>query len=113
MFRSVHEFTDDEYNKFFERMDEIAELLRMCDCIPASTLKEYLEIATIKEEATRKFNCKEGLEIYLKDLELMREEATSLRELADGEGLFFAVAILEEHIADYNKQIWFIKSTIA
>ncbi len=112
-FVNVHEFTDAEYNKSFERMDEIAELFKMYGHTPASTTKEYLELATIKEEPTRKFNCTEALEIVLKDLESMRNEASELRNLSDEENWFSAVGILEEHIADYNKQIWFIKATLA
>lgn len=113
MFVPVHEYTDGEYNKFFERMDEVAELFKMFGHTPKSTLKEYLEIATIVEEPTRKFACNEAMEIYLKDLEMMRQDATELRNAADGEGWFSAVALLESHIEDYNKQIWFIKAMLA
>lgn len=113
LFVQVHEYTDGEYAKFFERMDEVAELFKMFGHTPKSTLKEYLEIATIVEEPTRKFECEESFKIYLKDLEAMREEATALRNAADEEGWFSAVALLEGHIDDYNKQIWFLKASLA
>ncbi len=113
MFVSVHEYTDSEYNKFFERMDEVAELLKMYEIMPLSTLKEYLEVATIEEEPTRKFNCTEGLKIYLNDLKNLKKEALELRKISDEKEHFEAVAMLEEHISDYNKQIWFISATIS
>ncbi len=112
-FASVHEYTDAEYEKFFDRMDEVAELFKMFGHTPKSTLKEYLEIATIVEEPTRKFGCEEGLKIYKTDLEAMRQEAIDLRKACDEEGWFSAVAILEAHIEDYNKQIWFMNATLA
>lgn len=111
-FMEVHTFTEKEYDKSFERMDEVAEHCKMFGYIPASTLKEHLELATIKEEESRKFSYKEALEIVLKDMELMREEATNLRKLSDDAGWFSAVSVFEDHIKDYNKQIWFIKAML-
>ncbi len=113
MFMPVHKYIEEEYDKSFERMDEIAEIFKMYGDMPKSTLKEFLEVATIVEEPTRKFEALEGLRIYLKDLETLREEVTELRNEADKAGWFSSVAKLEEHIEDYNKQIWFIKATLA
>lgn len=113
LFPAVHEYTDVLYNKTFQQMDEVAEHFKMFGLIPESTMKKYLEIAKIKEEPSRKFECKEVLEIILKDMELMRDEATELRNACDKEGWFLAVSIFEEHIAGYNKEIWFIKATLS
>ncbi len=113
MFMSVHTFLEGEYDKFFERMDEIAELLKISGYTPKSTLKEYLEIATIVEEPSRKFECDEALSIYLSDLEIMIKEATELRNDFDEEGLFTIVSVLEGYIEDFNKQRWFIKATLS
>lgn len=112
-FMPVHQFTEAEYDKSFERMDAVAEHLKMFGIIPASTTKEYLELATIKEVPAQKFCCCEALKIVLADLELMREEATALRNACDEENWFSAVGLLEEHVADYNKQIWFLKAMLA
>lgn len=113
LFVPVHEFTEAEYDKAFERLDEVAEHLKMFDVYPVSTLKEQLELATIKEEPTRKFDFKEALQIVLTDLEALRKEATDLRNFSDEQGWFSAVALFEDHVADYNKQIWFVKSMLA
>ncbi len=112
-FMQVHIFTEKEYDKSFERMDVIAEHCKMFDFIPASTMKEYLSLASLKEEPSKKFTCTEVLEILLSDMELMRKQATELRNACDEENWFSATAIFEEHVADYNKQIWFLKATLA
>ncbi len=112
-FVRVHEYTESEYEKAFERMDEVAEHLRKFDIVPASTLAEYLQLATIKEEPSRTFGYVEGLTIVLADLELLRKEAIELRNAADAEGWFSAVNFLEDHVDDYNKQIWFLRSMLA
>lgn len=107
-FMPVHLFTDGEYNKSFERMDGVAEHIKMFGHLPASTLKEQLEIAHIKEEPSRDFKDSEVLEIIMKDMEILREKATALRNVCDEKSWFSAVSLFEEHIADYNKQLWFI-----
>ncbi len=112
-FMSVHLFTEAEYTKAFERMDEVAEHFKMFNTLPVSEMGEYLKIATIKEEKTKKFKCNEALSIVLADLETMRDEAISLRDGCDKENWFSAVAMLEAHVTDYNKQIWFLKATLA
>lgn len=111
-FMDVHLFTEEEYDKSFERMDDVAEHCKMFDAMPASTMKEYLELATIKEEPTREFACEEGLEIVLADFEVLRQQATDLRNACDEKGWFSAVALFEDHVEDYNKQIWFLKSVL-
>lgn len=112
-FVQVHEFTEAEYDKAFERMDAVAEHIKMFDYMPLSTVAELSAAATIKEEPTRKFSCVEALQIVLNDLLALRKEATELRNACDDEGWFAAVAMFEEHVTDYNKQIWFIKSMLA
>ena len=112
-FVPVHEFTEAEYDKAFERFDEVAEHFKMYGYTPVSTLKEYLELATIKEIEPKAFSCKEAIEIVLADMELMRDMATKLRNDSDEQGWFSAVSIFEDHVNDYNKQIWFMKSMLA
>ncbi len=113
LFPSVHSFTESEYDLAFERMDEVAEHCKMFGYIPVSTMKEHLALATIVEEDSRKFNCTEALEIVKKDLEAMRDEAIALRAACDEQNWFSAVSLLEDHITDYNKKIWFLNATLA
>lgn len=111
-FMNAHLFTEKEYDKSFERLDEVAEHCKMYGFIPASTLKEHIKLATLKEEPSRDFTWQETYAIVLADLEALRKEATDLRNACDKENWFSAVALFEEHIADYNKQIWFLRTTL-
>ena len=111
-FMPIHKFTETEYNKSFERMDGIAEHIKMFGHFPVSTYKEQLEISHIKEESSRDFKDVEALEIIKKDMETLKEVATRLRKLSDEQSWFSAVSLLEEHIYDYNKQLWFINSIL-
>lgn len=111
-FIPIHEFTEMLYNKMFVYFDTIGEHYKVYGVMPNSKLSDYLANATIKEEETKVFTDKEALNIIKQDLETLIKEVTELRNASDAEGWFSAVSLLEEHISFYNKQLWFIKSTL-
>jgi len=111
-FMEVHEFTEEIYDKLFEALDEVAELLKMKNEYPLSTLTEYLEKSDIEEIKAKDFSIKESLEIVKKDLESMKALATEIRNIADEEGDFETVAIFEGYVADYSKNIWFLDAML-
>ncbi len=111
-FTAVHKFTEGMYEHTFEFLDDVAELEKMYETVPTSTVKEYLEKATIEELPAKKFSPTESFEILLTDIEVLRKQATELRNACEAEGWFSSQAVFEEQIAYYNKQIWFIKATL-
>ncbi|KXO14703.1 ferritin-like protein [Clostridiales bacterium KA00134] len=112
-FVSVHEYLESEYDKSGERLDEVAELIRMSGEFPVANLKEYLEISTIKEiETSKEISIKEALEIVLSDIKLQKELALEIRKEADEADNFPVANVMENHIEDYNKQIWFLESSL-
>lgn len=112
-FVSVHEYLESEYDKAGKRLDEVAELIRMSGEFPVANLKEYLEISTIQEiETSNEISIKEALEIVLSDIKLQKELALEIRKEADEADNFPVANAMEDHIEDYNKQIWFIKSSL-
>ena len=106
-FVQVHEFTEGIYDDVFEKYDEVAELLKMKGEMPLSTMAEYLKVATIEEVPARDFSIKESLEILKADLDLMNKLAREIRDLADEED-DLTIAIFEDHVAGYDKNIWFV-----
>ena len=46
-------------------------------------------------------------------LNTMKTMALEIRELADKEDDFVTVNEFEDHITEYNKHIWFVKSMLA
>ncbi|NLP19073.1 MAG: DNA starvation/stationary phase protection protein [Firmicutes bacterium] len=106
-FMKIHEFTEELYDQVFEDFDEVAELLKMKKVMPLSTLEEYLEVSSIEEVAAKDFTREEALEMLKADLETMQALATDIRNLADDEGDFETVAMFEDFVAFYSKNIWF------
>mgnify|MGYP000933135958 CR=1 FL=1 len=111
-FMRVHTFTEEIYDKVFEDFDEVAELLKMKNVMPLSTISDYLAKSNIEEVAAKDFTVKESLDIVKKDLETMKELATTIRNTADEEGDFETVAIFEDYVAYYSKNIWFINAMV-
>jgi starvation-inducible DNA-binding protein len=106
-FMRVHTFTEELYDQVFADFDAVAELLKTKNVMPLSTMKEYLEKATIEEVPGQDFSTKDAVKIVKKDLETMRALGTEVRNLADEEGDFETVAMFEDYVAFYSKNIWF------
>ena len=112
-FVSVHEYLESEYDKAGERLDEVAEIIRMSGEFPVANLKEYLEISTIKEiETSKEISIKEALEIVLSNIKLQKELALEIRKESDETDNFPVANAMEDQIEDYNKQIWFVESSL-
>lgn len=111
-FLDVHNFTEEIYDGLFEKFDEVAELLKTKNVMPLSTMAEYLENASIEEVKAKDFTVKESYEIVKKDLEIMRDLATEIRNTADEEGDFETVAMFEDYVADLSKNIWFLDAMV-
>ena len=110
MFVQVHLYTEARYDDLAAKFDAVAELLIMGGEAPVSTIAQYLEQASIKELGQEKYSDSEVLDIITKDFEHLKAEAADIRAYAVEQDAFSAVAIMEEHIASYDKELWFLKS---
>ena len=109
-FKPVHEYLESLYDSFAEVLDEVAELLKMHEQVPAASLKEYLALADIQELGNKELYSSEVLEIVLADMQLLKAQAEAIR--AEAEDDYSVVAMMEDHLANYNKVIWFVKSML-
>jgi starvation-inducible DNA-binding protein len=112
-FKPVHEYLEALYDDTTEKMDEIAEVIRMKGEYPAASLAEYLKLSTIKELPSEKIANKAALEIVLEDLKALDAEAKDVRATADEDDIFDVVMMMEEYCAFYQKTIWFISQMLA
>ena len=110
-FYQTHIFTEGLYDKFFEWYDEVAEAIKMRGGFPFASLKEYVANATVKELESKKVTVDEVNEIVMNDLAALKQEATKIREEADNDGDFIIVSMLEDHVAELEKNIWFLRAS--
>ena len=111
-FKAVHEYLESIYDSMAEVLDEVAELIKMDGGYPLASLKEYLAVASIEELESRDYKILESLDILLKDLKALREEVLEIRSIADELDNVAFVNMAEDHLANYNKQIWFVESML-
>lgn len=109
-FVAIHNFTESLYEEAFGQFDDVAEYLKMNEITPLSTAKAYLENASIQEVEPKEFSTSEVLNILVEDLSLLKKDATDIRNALDKKGDFVGVALFEDHVAKYNKHLWFLKS---
>ena len=111
-FKPVHEYLEGLYDSMHEVFDEVAELLKMNGEYPLASLKDFLAVSEIKELESKDYSVKESLEIALADLKLLKGNASELRALAAEEDFYPLQVMMEDHLANYNKVVWFIESML-
>ena len=111
-FKATHEYLEHLYDMTFEKLDEVAELQLQIGMTPPASVKRYAELATIKELEDMPVELLESIKIAKGDFELMDKLAREVREEADEKDLFLVANLMEDDIADYAKEIWFMESML-
>ncbi len=109
-FVAVHNFTEEMYNDVFVKYDDAAELLKIQGQQPPATIKAYAALADIDEPAADSFSEKEVFQILIEDTKAMSALASEIRSSADETDNFGAANMMEDHIASYQKNLWFLNS---
>lgn len=106
-FFTLHAKFEELYNEVTEHNDSIAERLLQLNEKPISTLKECLDLATVKE-ASKVGTDVEMVEELVNDLETIDKELTATMELAgDDEGTADLLLGISE---SFQKHIWMFKA---
>ena len=111
-FKPVHEYLEGLYDSMHEVFDEVAELLKMNGEYPLASLKDFLAVSEISELESKDYSVKESLQIALADVKLLKANALELRALASEEDFYPLQVMMEDHLANYNKVIWFVESML-
>ena len=111
-FKPVHEYLEGLYDSMHEVFDEVAELLKMNGEYPLASLKDFLAVSEISELESKDYSVKESLEIALADIKLLKANAVELRKLAAEDDFYPLQVMMEDHLANYNKVVWFIESML-
>ncbi len=111
-FKEVHEYAEELYDMINEQYDEVAERMKMLGSFPAAQLKTYLELSNVEEIEDRDYQIPEVFKILKEELEKLRDLGTEIRTLADDSGDFATVAMLEDMIIAYDKEIWFMEQAL-
>lgn len=111
-FEQAHVFLERLYDDLFIKFDEAAERVKMLRHFPKASLKEYLEVSDVEELDSMFYDVKESLTIAHNEYEKLIALAKDVRIEADQNDDFITVSLMEDHITIYDKELWFIYSTL-
>ena len=109
-FKQVHEYLETLYDGVSDVLDEAAELLKMQGAQPLASLKDYLAAASLQELPSAELHSGEVLSIVHGDLAALRDQAQQIRTAAAAEDNYAVVSMMESHLAQYNKTLWFVEA---
>ena len=111
-FKEIHEYLELQYDAYGVMLDEIAEVLCMFEICPPATMLDYIEIASINELKSKAISIPKALEIFKEDTIANRQLARKIRDRANDLDNFQVVGMLETHIGEFDKAIWFTDSML-
>lgn len=111
-FKSIHEYLESIYDEAFEYFDAVAEHVKMQGQFPLVNSAEYAKLTKIEELGQEDIPQAKVIDILLKDFKYMKDQAVAIRAAAEEDDDFLLVSMMEDHVAYYVKQIWFIESML-
>lgn len=110
-FYPLHELFEKLYDEVTEHFDAIAERILMLGHRPAASLKEFLNLATVKEALGTEKQV-EMLKSVVADFEQVDRELQETLEVAQELGDEVTVDLLIGIKASFQKHLWMIKTTL-
>lgn len=111
-FPVLHAKFEELYDLAAEKLDELAERILTIEGKPASTMKEFLSLATLKE-ADKGGSETDMLEATIQDLKALAEGLDATAKLAEDEAGDRATAdLLVGQVGELQKQIWLLSATL-
>ncbi|MGB4609836.1 MAG: Dps family protein [Saccharofermentanales bacterium] len=108
-FKAVHEYLEDLYDSFFEKFDEVAEYQKQIGVYPKSSVKEYMKLTNIEELGDNDISSTDALAVALDLIKYMKDSALKIQAEAED---FVLSNMMEDHVTEYNKEIWFMESML-
>ncbi len=109
-FKAVHEYLETLYDGLADVLDATAECLKMHGVQPPASMKDCLAISTIAELDSEERPIADVLPIVKQDMEILKNLAEGIRSTADTEELYDVVSLMEDHLLQYRKTLWFLSA---
>ena len=109
-FFSVHVKLEEYYDAINEQIDDVAERILSIGGRPLGTLKDYLEVTTIKEAKNKEISILDAIADVKSDFEAMLKLTKEIKEVADKENDYGTSALVDEYISTYEKDLWMLNA---
>ncbi len=107
-FFAIHSKLEEYYDGINGQIDDVAERILSIGATPLGTLKDYLEITTVKEAENKEISGICALASVKSEFEAMLSQVKEIKETADEEKDFGTSAMMDEYISEYEKNIWML-----
>lgn len=113
-FFGLHAAFEKLYDALAEDIDEIAERIRTLGDVAPGTMKEFLELATLKESPGPVPDCTTMVKVLADDLKALSDNALAIAKKASSEYNDEVTASqLYDFAENYQKLEWMYRSTLA
>ncbi|QUH25757.1 Dps family protein [Serpentinicella alkaliphila] len=112
-FFQIHSKLEELYNGTAEEIDEVAERILQLGHRPIATMKEYLEVAQLKEAPSKKYTSEEICNSLLDDYSFMANELRKGIKQAEKYDDQVTVGLAVEKLTKLEKTIWMLSAFLA
>lgn len=110
-FFQVHLKLEELYNEINMGIDELAELLLQIGGEPVSSLRGFLELASIDERTDSFVDSEEVIKTVVADYEALLAEIVSVKKIADEQEAYLVSASMDTFIASFTKTLWMLRQS--
>ena len=96
--------------KLGNALDEVAERILTLGGRPLASMKEYLELSTIKELDSKAISVDESIEIITKDFASLLEQSRNIIEIAEDASDEGTADLITEFLKQYEQALWMLKA---
>ncbi len=108
-FQSLHKLFEHQYEDLADALDEIAERIRALNHRAPGSLKQMLELATLKE-SEGVLSGQEMIRELMRDHEAMSQALSEAIAESDESGDFGTADLYTDRIRVHQKAVWMLKS---
>lgn len=108
----LHSKLEEYYNGVNSEIDKVAEKILMLGGQPLGTMKDYLNISSIKEAENAKVTGDVVLKNLLEDFSYCKQKAEAIKVKADESNAYIISSYMDEVIDEYSKACWMLKQSM-
>ena len=109
-FFTIHSKLEEFYDDLNGQIDDVAERILSIGGRPYGTLKDYIELTTIKEAENKEIGVHEVLVSVKAEFEAMLNLVKEIKAAADEENDYGTSAMVDEYISNYEKNLWMLNA---
>ena len=107
-FFQAHLQLEEFYNQVSTLVDEVAEVMLMCDMKPISTVEEFLKASDIKQSKGSFTTSKEAFAEVAKDFEHILKLVKDIKKAAEEDELDIVAIKCDTYIEQFQKAVWML-----